>query len=188
MATQTFQASAPYTGTNLTVVRTYTLEETQPILYIDVAVTASGGDVPNVRVWVGTQDDYIGTTDNPHKLVGDFSNNSFVALSSTGTTSNNGTDTGRVLEIESGAEGLLFAPATGRDVYVKAVITTTFGEFVKLVETDPTSSTVDLTNNGSCVHHSNTGTRSSYGAVNNRSPFSTRLPAQSLCSVCTLSD
>jgi hypothetical protein len=60
---------------------------------------------PNVNLWVGTRDDYIGSTDQPTKVRGNIAGSGFVPLNAADEPSN-------AIKVFSGAEGILFYSTT----------------------------------------------------------------------------
>ncbi|HEY6643302.1 outer membrane beta-barrel protein [Povalibacter sp.] len=61
----------------------------------------SAASIGNVRLWVGTRDDYVGTSDRPTKLRGNLVDGTFTAVSSAATQAT-------ALKISSNATGVLF--------------------------------------------------------------------------------
>jgi hypothetical protein len=86
-------------GANATFIRaTTTITNTTEV---DGAPAAA----PNVNIWVGTRDDYIGTTDQPAKIRGNITADGFARLTAPDQPSN-------ALQVYSGAEGILFYSTT----------------------------------------------------------------------------
>jgi len=61
--------------------------------------------VPNVMIWTGTRDDFVGMTDVNTKTRGNLDTGSFVAITSTGQSS-------RAIMITNTNEGVLFYSET----------------------------------------------------------------------------
>lgn len=89
-------------GVALQMRNTYELGSDKSYIKITTRVTnTSGSPVNNLRVWVGTRDDFVGTTDEPTKTRGNLDSNGFVALSNPATRS-------AAIQITSGDQGVLF--------------------------------------------------------------------------------
>ncbi len=89
-------------GKSLEFKNTYELPADKSFIKITTRVTnTSGGAVQNVRVWVGTRDDYVGNTDQPTKQRGNLANGTFTAISTAATRA-------AALKIYSGETGVLF--------------------------------------------------------------------------------
>jgi hypothetical protein len=69
----------------------------------DVANVGANGTIGNVRYWVGTQDDYVGTSDRPTKTRGNVTDSgaTFTAITLAATRSNG-------IRISSGSEIVQF--------------------------------------------------------------------------------
>ena len=81
-----------------TLTREYTLESRT--LGTKHTVCAGSQPMTQFEVWVGTRDDYVGSTDVPHETLGSFSGSGFVAATSkAGNT---------VVKITSNTEGIFF--------------------------------------------------------------------------------
>jgi Listeria/Bacterioides repeat len=86
----------------LDIERAYTLEENSRFISMKTKVTnVSGSDIENVRIWFGTQDDYVGNEDDPTKKRGNLVSGAFEVL----LDKNNQAS---ALEVSSGATGVLF--------------------------------------------------------------------------------
>jgi hypothetical protein len=89
-------------GTALEMKNTYELGAGKSFVKITTRITnTSNAQVNNVRVWVGTRDDYVGMTDQPTKTRGNLDSNGFAALS-------NATTRSAAVQITSGQQGVLF--------------------------------------------------------------------------------
>lgn len=89
-------------GRTLEMKNTYELGAAKSYVKITTRITnTSNASVDNVRVWVGTRDDYVGTTDQPTKTRGNLDSNGFAALTNAATRS-------AAIQITSGQQGVLF--------------------------------------------------------------------------------
>jgi large repetitive protein len=93
-------------GADLQIRNTYTLTQTDAFISINTEVTnLTAGPLGNVRVWVGTRDDYVGTDDGPEKQRGNLVDGAFEQIA-------NATDrsTALLITADSGAAtpGVLF--------------------------------------------------------------------------------
>lgn len=97
----------------LTLQNTYILRP--GVSYIEAfskVTNVSGTSIDNVRLWSGTRDDYIGTTDGPLKQKGNISGGSFTPVVSTGVAAN-------AVKVTSYNEGILFySTSQGADTTV----------------------------------------------------------------------
>merc|ERR1719171_3120082 len=100
-----------------------------------VRVTAIGGDVSNVRAWMGTRDDWIGTTDGPQKQIGDFNEEGVFEVGR-----ENG---GRTIKISSGDEGVFFTSPIGKAVQASCC------SFENSINIDPDTAAIDTSGDGS---------------------------------------
>jgi hypothetical protein len=119
---QTFSGQSAAPGATITVIREYNIpEEDSYTCIMTVRVRVEGAPVRNVRLWMGTKDDWIGTTDSPNKLIGDFDEEGvFQPLE---TSFNDGVGTGRTIKAMTAAEGVFFTSAAGKGVL------NSYGEF-----------------------------------------------------------
>jgi hypothetical protein len=119
----------------------YSLGQTDKFVKIDTTSTnKSGSQVTNMHVWVGTRDDYVGSSDQPTKLKGnlDGPNGSFNAITNAATEA-------RALRITTGAEGALFYSTTpGTNMSIDGCCS-----FSNAYNVNPTSSPITLTGDGS---------------------------------------
>jgi hypothetical protein len=89
-------------GTQLEIENKYTLPADKAFIKVEVNVkNLSSGTVENVRIWVGTRDDYVGGTDDPTKQKGNLIDGEFVMISDPATRA-------AALKIFTGDEGVLF--------------------------------------------------------------------------------
>lgn len=80
----------------------YTLEDSNKFIKIETTLTNTGASsATNIRFWVGTRDDYIGTTDTPKKVRSNIVSSSLASITTV-------TQRSRALEISSDNEGVLF--------------------------------------------------------------------------------
>lgn len=97
------------------VVNTYTLQPGESYVRIQTSVTniSSAGELlEDLNIWVGTQDDYVGTQDSVTKTKGNLLNGAFTAIS-------NQSDRSDSILIDSGAEGVLFhSPNPGTNTII----------------------------------------------------------------------
>ena len=88
-------------STNLELINSYTLLDSKYIKIVTTLTNKSAGTATNVRYWVGTRDDWIGTTDRPKIERGNIEDSSFELITAQDQRS-------RALKISSGDEGVLF--------------------------------------------------------------------------------
>jgi hypothetical protein len=124
---------------NLEVRNTYELTATDAFVKITTRVTNTGGaPVNNLRVWVGTRDDFVGSTDTPTKTRGTLSSSGFSPITDPATRA-------PALQITSGAQGVLFYSTSSR------AYTAINGccQFRNVYHQDPATSQNVITNDGS---------------------------------------
>ena len=93
-------------GASVGISNTYALGQNASFVEITTAITNNeASPIDNVMIWVGTKDDYVGTSDVPTKTRGNLVGGSFQAISSSSDSSN-------AIQITSGAEGVLFYSTT----------------------------------------------------------------------------
>jgi hypothetical protein len=111
--TQTLPASPCTPGATVVLVREYTLASPESRYLVCTFKVTTSVKIENVRIWMGTKDDWIGSTDGPSKAIGDFDEDgNFQVLD---TDSNCGDGRGRTLKVFSGAEGLYFTTPKWND-------------------------------------------------------------------------
>jgi gliding motility-associated-like protein len=89
-------------GTTLEIKNTYVLPPDKSYISITSKVkNTSAGTVENVRIWIGTRDDYVGGTDQPTKYKGNLTDGVFVQISNAATRA-------AALKITTATEGVLF--------------------------------------------------------------------------------
>jgi hypothetical protein len=135
--------TATVNGADLEVSNTYELGQAASFVRISTRVTnTSGSAVDNVNLWVGTRDDYVGSSDGPTKTRGDISTGSFVPIADPA-------DPAPALQITSGAEGVLFystTPGTSTSIDSCCSFSNAYG-------VDPSASPISLTGDGSYALH-----------------------------------
>ncbi|HKL02033.1 MAG TPA: hypothetical protein VJ911_00105, partial [Cryomorphaceae bacterium] len=95
-------------GKELQIQKTYELLPDNSFIRIKVKVTNQGNtSADNLRVWIGTKDDWIGTTDGPLKERGNLVNGEFQILT-------NATDQSNAVRITTNNEGVLFYTDTDK--------------------------------------------------------------------------
>jgi hypothetical protein len=88
-------------GQNFMIEQTYALPQNSAYLQIKVKVTnVSGTAATNVRVWVGTRDDWVGNSDQPTKTKGNLVNGAFAQIANVNEQS-------QAIKITSGQETVL---------------------------------------------------------------------------------
>jgi VCBS repeat-containing protein len=89
-------------GKTLQLQNTYELLQDSNYIKMTFKLTnSSGSSISNIRVWVGTRDDWIADDDSPDKYKGNFDNGSFVQISSVDERAS-------VVKIESATSGVMF--------------------------------------------------------------------------------
>merc|ERR1719262_1069114 len=89
-------------GATIHVTREYSITDAEArTATMTVRVLVEGANVPNVRVWMGTGDDYVGGTDVPTKEIGDFDDIGAFVVS-------DGTTVGKTIKISTADEGVFF--------------------------------------------------------------------------------
>ncbi|MDC6388792.1 cadherin repeat domain-containing protein, partial [Maribacter sp. PR1] len=89
-------------GQSFLVENIYELLQPEGYIGIKVKITnISGTPASNVRLWVGTRDDYVGGTDRPTKTRGNLIDEEFVAISAM-------TDQAKAIKISTAQEAILF--------------------------------------------------------------------------------
>ena len=135
-----------YTGyitvgnTDLKVAQVYTLSQTGSFVKVTTQITnmEATATATNLRIWVGTQDDWVGNTDGPTKVKGNIVNGEFVAISNT-------TDPASAIKIYSGDSAVLFY-STSDNVNTSISYCCSFSN---ATNQSPCSSSTTLTGDGS---------------------------------------
>lgn len=126
-------------GEALQVSNTYTLNAGQSYLKTDTTVTNVGSlAASNVRLWVGTRDDYVAQTDRPFKYKGNLTSNGFEQL----TSQNEQSKALKITERDDGqgAAILFYSTSPGADTSVNYCCS-----FSSATDTDPRSSPITET-------------------------------------------
>ncbi|EDM65948.1 OmpA-like transmembrane domain protein [Moritella sp. PE36] len=126
-------------GSDLGVKNTYELLEGSAHIKIITEITNNSASIAtNLRVWVGTQDDYVGTDDNPTKLRGNLVDGIFTALATQ-------TEKATALKITSANTGVLLLTTSTK-------ATTSIAdccEFSNVTEQDPAAAVITITDDNS---------------------------------------
>jgi hypothetical protein len=118
---------------------TFVTGQTSSYVKITTKITnTSGVTLKNARLWVGTNDDYVGRDDYVRKERGNINTGSFV-LSATAATRS------PALRITSGAEGVLFYSNNKN----ATTAVNRWGAFSNVYNTDPATVAVDISSDGS---------------------------------------
>lgn len=109
----------PGGGSTVRVTNTYTLGSTASFLKADTAVTNLDlvGSLGNVRLWVGTQDDYIATRDSQFKFKGNLTADGFEQIA----TQNTQSKALKITEFNDGLTGaavLFYSTSDGADTSI----------------------------------------------------------------------
>jgi filamentous hemagglutinin family protein len=109
----------PGGGSTVRVTNTYTLGATASFLKADTAVTNLDlvGSLGNVRLWVGTQDDYIATRDSQFKFKGNLTADGFEQIATQDTQSK----ALKITEFNDGLTGaavLFYSTSDGADTSI----------------------------------------------------------------------
>jgi len=137
-------------GVTLSLVRTYSLPETAgtPFTY-KIATTVTGGPLLNIRIWLGTKDDWVGMSDKPTKQIGYFNTgNEFVRVAASTNVQGSDPKPGQVLKISTTDEGVFFAPGSPV-VDGTLAVQAGYGDFNNVYAKDPSASSTSYTNDGS---------------------------------------
>ena len=126
-------------GASVGVSNTYVLGQNASFVKITSAITNNDASaIDNVHIWVGTQDDFVGTSDGPTKTRGNLVGGSFEALTDATASSN-------AIQITSAAEGVLFySTSPGVDTSISNCCL-----FGNAVDQDPDSAAITETGDGS---------------------------------------
>ena len=126
-------------GSTLEVKQTYFLGETTSFMKAKTQIkNTSGSTISNIRLWVGTRDDYVNGVDILNKQKGNIVDGSFQAIT-------NQTDRAQAIKVYTASEGLLFYSTSDKANTAIAA----YGSFENIVNTDPASSEMTKTNDGS---------------------------------------
>ncbi|MEO8103155.1 MAG: Ig domain-containing protein, partial [Betaproteobacteria bacterium] len=126
-------------GQTFQVRNTYTLGQTDSFVRIVTRVTNTDAmPLQNLRLWVGTRDDWVGTTDSPTKWRGNLVNGVFENITSASVRS-------AALQVSSGSTGVLFFSTSSR-AYTSI---NNCCSFSNSYQQNPATSSITLTNDGS---------------------------------------
>jgi hypothetical protein len=126
-------------GQLLEVTNTYFLPQNSAYIKATVKLrNISSGLMENVRMWVGTGDDWVGQTDGPTKTKGNLINGAFAAIQNPSTRAS-------AIQITSGSEGVLFyTNSTRGNTGINWCCS-----FSNVVNQNPQGSAITLTGDGS---------------------------------------
>lgn len=126
-------------GQLMEVTNTYVLPQNSAYIKATVRLkNVSTSTMQNVRMWVGTGDDWVGLTDIPTKQKGNLVGGSFTPITAASTRA-------AAVQITSGSEGVLFYTNSNRgNTGIHSCCS-----FTNIVNQNPTSSAIQLTNDGS---------------------------------------
>lgn len=126
-------------GKTLELRNTYELPADKSFVKITTRLTnTSGAAINNVRVWVGTRDDYVGLSDRPTKQRGNLADGAFSAVPNAATRAS-------ALKIFSGATGVLFystSPKAHTSIQSCCSFASAYGQ-------DPATAQIEATGDGS---------------------------------------
>jgi len=124
---------------DLEIQNTYRLPESSS--YIEVKVNVKNvSDVPleNVRVWIGTRDDWVGNTDRPLKEKGNLVDGAFERITNNATRA-------AALKVSTNTEGILFYTNSDRG----NTIVNGCCSWDNVINQNPETSVIQITNDGS---------------------------------------
>jgi len=123
----------------LEVENTYTLPQNSAYIEVKVKVkNVSAAPVENVRIWVGTRDDFVAETDQPNKQKGNLVDGAFVKITDPATRAS-------ALRISTPEEGILFYTNSDRG----NTIIQSCCSFQNVTNLNPQTSVIDQTSDGS---------------------------------------
>jgi hypothetical protein len=130
-------------GADVQVTNTYELGATSSFVKVTTRLeNVDSAAVDNVNLWVGTRDDFVGTSDRPTKTKGNLVDGAFQPITQATTP-------GAALRITSANEGVLFYSTTsGTNTSISSCCS-----FANAYGIDPTSSPMTLTGDGSYALH-----------------------------------
>ncbi|MEI6363641.1 MAG: fibronectin type III domain-containing protein [Actinomycetes bacterium] len=149
------QGTASINGANLEILNTYSLGASDRYVQITTKVTnLSANSVANVNLWVGTRDDWVGSSDGPTKTKGNIVDGAFVQIANAATPA-------QALKITSGSEGVLFySTSPGTNTSIDSCCS-----FSNAYRVNPTSSPLTLTGDGSYAINLPVGTLTAGGST-----------------------
>ncbi|MGL6297445.1 MAG: thrombospondin type 3 repeat-containing protein, partial [Plesiomonas sp.] len=126
-------------GLELEYKTSYTLPQNSAFINITTQITnRSTVNATNLRMWVGTRDDYVGIMDDPTKTRGNLVNGVFTQLAAT-------SEKGKALQIIGGNSGVLFfSPSTKANVVQQSCC-----DFVNVINQDPATAAISARSDGS---------------------------------------
>lgn len=126
-------------GIDLEYKNTYILGENDSYMKITTRLTnLSDSNATNLRIWVGTGDDFVGLADGPTKQRGNLIDDAFVALS-------NSADQATMLRISTSTTGVLFYSTSPKaQVSINGCCS-----FSNAYNQDPSTSEIEATGDGS---------------------------------------
>ena len=130
-------------GQSARLVNSYTVAPQSRYAQTETSLTnLSNSTLQNVRLWVGTQDDYVAAVDSPTKIKGNIDASGFTALS----TANSGSNALQITERldGTGAAVLFYSTSAGVDMVHDRCCS-----FSNVTNKDPRSSAIQATNDGS---------------------------------------
>ena len=129
-------------GQLLEIENRYSLQRNKSFIEISTTITnRSGGSINNVRLWVGTQDDFVGNDDEPVKHRGNIVNGVFAPI----LTSLESSNAIKIYSSNSPVSGAFFYSNSDN---VTTVISS-LGNFSNVYSQDPLTSGVMVTGDGS---------------------------------------
>lgn len=133
----TVTATFPTAGQALKVENTYTLGQTAQFIKTDTVVTnLSGSALSNLRLWVGTRDDWVAVSDSNYKFKGNITADGFVQLA----TQNEQSKAIKIAENNDGVTGaavLFYSTSAGADT-----VTDRCCSFSNVTNKDPRNSSI----------------------------------------------
>ncbi|MBL4861666.1 MAG: gliding motility-associated C-terminal domain-containing protein, partial [Crocinitomicaceae bacterium] len=134
-----FTGNITVDGKLFLIENTYTLLQPEGYVEITVEITnVSGVTANNVRLWVGTRDDYIGTIDTPTKERGNLINGAFELIATSAEQS-------KAIKIKTADEAVLFYSNSDR---AYSTINSCCS-FTNATNQDPGTNTITQTGDGS---------------------------------------
>jgi filamentous hemagglutinin family protein len=116
----------------------YTLNaDTNYLKAVTSFINTSGSNLSNIRLWVGTQDDYVATNDRNYKTKGNITADGFTTITSQTDTSNAIIISENTLTSDSGAAVLFYSTTTGTNT-----ISDSCCSFSNVIDKNPTASDI----------------------------------------------
>ena len=126
-------------GSSMNVRHVYELGQNDSFVKATTTITNNeAATVNNVMIWIGTRDDWVGDTDRPKKERGNIVNGAFTKISSK-------TQASSAIRISTADEGILFYSTTPNT----ATSISSCCSFDRAYKQNPTTSEIELTNDGS---------------------------------------